>query len=672
MGPLPAAVSSSYIKSLLAARCRSNASSSSSRAGGAKLSSGGVVKRRYKRRRRRRRAPATRAAKPAARRAKPKPKTAEMAIQTTDYGQDGDDIQMNVSVGTSNSARDRKATKKEEKLDIFGESSKTKKKVVKKEVKTEVKAEKKPSILDVITLSDDEDDVKPVVIKPKKMPQPSDDGPSTSRGTGGGEKAVRRRARVMDSSDDEDYVPEPEEAVPLRAKKRLSTRSNKDLPATVGAATSSSAVAQSGTKTAEAAVVVVDPQREEQDRQLRVQMVHDFLFTPPIAAAIAKNLPMKSLNSLSQVNPLLRDICRIERIKPRRQSFDWFLRPSIVSVLDGDRMQTEQRIFGRLISELYCEPDLIIAFCSPSVLYGHRLNFDGPRSRHKGEFKLLHDVLGDLMPANIATTGSTKIVHVRTHGVMPPLPVKTPLSANPRKADEYGCKESPRDFCLLCIPKIQGVNMWREYLTAAQLRKQLRDSGWLEHRSETHFLLPVIKDLEPLSPKLVMIFSRRRANFDHVAAADFPVIVLNTMDDYTGMQPVRDADYGLEWLSFGGNVTAFQVFIKGSAGRLGRSHQIRRLRDQFTASQVMGGRIMLFYFRNVTKFETANATEQSELMEGDIIQLREEFPRVPIFGGGYQNVIGSCFIKDKTAADFGKFWSGLHSAFVCGVVLGGQ
>jgi hypothetical protein len=180
----------------------------------------------------------------------------------------------------------------------------------------------------------------------------------------------------------------------------------------------------------------------------------------------------------------------------------------------------------------------------------------------------------------------------------------------------------------------------------------------------------VIKDLEALSPKLVIIFSRRLANYDHVASSEFPVIVLNTADEFVAARSLPDSEYGLEWLAFGGNVLAFQVCIKATADRQERSQRIRHLRDQFTASQVMGSRMLLFYFRNVTKFETENTTEQTELLERDIIQLREEFPRVPIFGGGYQNVIASCFTSTKTAPDFGKFFSGLHSAFVCGLVLG--
>lgn len=362
------------------------------------------------------------------------------------------------------------------------------------------------------------------------------------------------------------------------------------------------------------------------------------------------------------MNPELREICDRERCSRRRQRCDWIYRPGIITTLDSYVVLTEEAVFGTSISDLYCEPEVVIAFCTPRIMYDYRLDFCSPRSKITGEFKDLNTVLTDSMPKYVQ-----RVLHVRTYGVMPPVPPK--VHGNPRKVDYYGCRESPRDLCVLTIPKIFGVNIWRESLTDEELRRQLKNSGWLENRSQNHFLLPIIKDLEPLEPKLVIMFSRRLANHDRVVSADFPVLVLNTMDDLDGSSFNGGTDYGLEYLVFGGlHVTAYQAVLKGGAGRTERMVVLRQLRDQFTAQQVMSGRMIVLYFRNVNRLEGAS-DELGKMFEGDMKQLREEFPTVPVFGGGYQNVIGSVFTKEKIG-DFGKFFTGVHLSFVCAIVLG--
>ena len=128
----------SDIKGLLAARCKTTAKSARTTTtkrrrrrtttASTTKADGTVVKRRYKRRKRRRRAP-VRARTAAVKVAKPKKKTAEIAIQTSDYlaGDGEDDFPpMNVSVGTSNSSSTPrlKTKKKEQKGDIIDSKKK--------------------------------------------------------------------------------------------------------------------------------------------------------------------------------------------------------------------------------------------------------------------------------------------------------------------------------------------------------------------------------------------------------------------------------------------------------------------------------------------------------------------------------------------------------------------
>lgn len=134
------------------------------------------------------------------------------------------------------------------------------------------------------------------------------------------------------------------------------------------------------------------------------------------------------------------------------------------------------------------------------------MNVSSCRSRHTGELKVLADLISDLMPRAAGLTAPSKFVHVRTQSVLPPRPVP---STNTRKIDHYGCRESSRDLAMLFIPKMAGVNVWQERLSESDLRKLLRDSGWLENRTYNRFLLPIIKELEILAPKLVIIISQR-------------------------------------------------------------------------------------------------------------------------------------------------------------------
>lgn len=131
----------------------------------------------------------------------------------------------------------------------------------------------------------------------------------------------------------------------------------------------------------------------------------------------------------------------------------------------------------------------------------------------------------------------------------------------------------------------------------------------------------------------------------------------------------RSEDNAVEWIAFGGSsVTAYQIVLASDIRKPERKVKLRGLRDQFTAPQVMSGRMFLFYFRNVVRYEIT--LEETERLEMDITQLREEFPLIPIFGGGYNNVIGNEFTKNRSTETFGKFASGDLTTFVCAVLLG--
>ena len=169
-------------------------------------------------------------------------------------------------------------------------------------------------------------------------------------------------------------------------------------------------------------------------------------------------------------------------------------------------MLNEQKIFGSLLSNINCEPEVVLVFCNNRILYESEMNVSTVRSPHRGKLKALADLISDLMPRNAGFSAPSKFIHIRTQSVLSPRPLPP---ANIRKVDHYGCKESSRDLCMLFVPKIDGVNVWQERLSELDLRRLLRDSGWLENRTHSHFLLPVLKELEILAPKFILMFSQR-------------------------------------------------------------------------------------------------------------------------------------------------------------------
>ena len=162
----------------------------------------------------------------------------------------------------------------------------------------------------------------------------------------------------------------------------------------------------------------------------------------------------------------------------------------------------------------------------------------------------------------------------------------------------------------------------------------------------------------------------RNPHYDSFNCPNFPILVLNPLHNYPqGRHAGNLEDNAVEWIAFGGNsVSAFQIFLAGDIRKEERKRQLRSLRDQFTAAQVMSGRMLLFYFRNVVKYEIT--PEETERLEMDITQLREEFPLIPIFGGGYDTAIGNEFTKNMSSTTFGKFSGGDLTTFVCALVLG--
>ncbi|XP_055329109.1 uncharacterized protein LOC129581862 isoform X2 [Paramacrobiotus metropolitanus] len=501
-------------------------------------------------------------------------------------------------------------------------------------------------IVDVITLSDDDEIKKvPVKMKGEKSHQNKATQPKKKKRT-----RLRQFAAAGTSSDDDsDYRPESnDDEMPS-----TSTASRNDTRKTKTSASKNGNFLKSDAMTSVPSVPV--------------EVVSQLLFIPPVARAIAKSLPMRSLLSLAQVNKDMQTTCTYERNLARRQNFDWAHFPSIITALNDSSLLHEKDIFGSSLQELYCEPEMVICFSAPKIMFGHKLRFDDPRSPDFGERKDVCRILSDLMPKD-----ARKILHIRTQGVLPPLP--SIMTGNPRKIDHWGCKTSARDLSVLVFPKINGVNIWREHLTEAELRVQLKNNGWLENRSHNHFLLPMIKELEIVAPKLVIMFTRRFAHHSHVLSSEFPVLVLNTVDNLGEERYSSHGDptldYGLEWLAFGGkDCIAYQVALDDNVGQMEHARVLRQLRDQFTAQQVMGGRMLLFYFSKVNQ-GIRDSAEMDRLYEQDVKQLREEFPRVPIFGGSYPTVIGSVFTKDKADGNFGKFFHGASTSFVSAVILG--
>ncbi|GAU98874.1 hypothetical protein RvY_09957 [Ramazzottius varieornatus] len=507
----------------------------------------------------------------------------------------------------------------------------------KKKVKME-KLDKKPKVLvdeDIIVVSDD------------------DNKPSTSTGRGKPSRIRTSGLRILSSSESSSDASDDDTFAPQRVASQRTSLGN---VAPNSGTIKERRPAQEGSfpSTSRAVDKPVELTRK------MCGMISTLLTIPPIAASIVKHLPMRSLNGLSQSCVLLRDICNQEKQQHRRQTFDWILRSSIITALDGQNRQNERMIFGTLLSDIYCEPEVVLVFCNARILYEYQMNVSSCRSPHLGELKVLADLISDLMPRAAGLAAPSKFVHVRTQSVLPPRPIP---STNTRKVDHYGCRESSRDLGMLFIPKMAGVNVWQERLSDSDLRKLLRDSGWLGNRTHNRFLLPIIKELEILAPKLVIIISQRYPNYDAVECPNFPVLVLNPLN------MVRSDDNAVEWIAFGGSsATAYQIFLASDIRKQERKAKLRGLRDQFTTPQVMSGRMFLFYFRNVVRYEIT--PEETERLEIDITQLREEFPLIPIFGGGYNNVIGNEFTKNWSTETSGKFASGDLTTFVCAVLLG--
>ncbi|XP_055328953.1 uncharacterized protein LOC129581760 [Paramacrobiotus metropolitanus] len=391
--------------------------------------------------------------------------------------------------------------------------------------------------------------------------------------------------------------------------------------------------------------------QEQMLQKFVAETFNHFIVIPPIMNAIVKNLPMKSLLALAQVNKDLQTVCNLEKMRSYRQNFRWIHLPDISNLLVTLNAQKavlgESDIFGERLHELYCEPDMVICFSTPKVMFTDKWRFSIPKSQYDGTTKDMFTILTNLLPKD-----AWKVVHIRSHCVLCPIP---------SPADQGDHSASSRDLSMLIFPKMNNINIWRKQYSESDIRRRCKSYGWTEQsRKDSRCLSLMVRELSALAPKLVIILTGRDPVFENVQSPEFPVIVMNMCG--CDVPP----DYGLEYVAFGGqDVTAYQIVLDDMAKESDRLQKMRQLRNQFTAQEVTGGRMLLIYSHSDLHVSSAIHKD----FANNVKQLREVFPGVPIFGGGHPTVIGSVFTKAKTDSDFGCFYSD-GMAFACAIVVG--